>query len=905
MRRVLITLLSLSIWSSANLAQEIRHTYSEPFRRPALDVALASEVIWIADGYGVTVASRQNPPAVLGSKALDGRTFRIAIEGGKVWVVSGTTLYGVSWDGREIVIESERELGESVFDIVGARGFLYLATLGGVVQIDPGIPASRLVLGTTAGIAASLATDGSTLVAADGDTTADVYDIEFPALAQKIGVADLSITSANHVHVVDGNLLVSNGRDSQMFSGLRPPLTSLGVFSFGASSAGVTTPGIVFTAGQDTTVRLVDLRLSAGRPSVVFEERFPPSSGTLNQIFRIRSDGNLVWIAAGDLGLQTYDIVDFGVPFPIVRSLVKRADAVVDLGNGQVVATGGNEPPRLYTIEQSGGLRETIRWEDQFGVTVLDHDAEVAVVAIGGTVRLVRPSGTVTGELSFGAAVRSGVVIDGMIWVTLADQSLWRVPVSGGTPERVEISGSNPTFLARGSGRLILGSFNDDGTTTIHEIDRENPSQSQSVNIDGLATSGAGVGLDTIAVATFRGLSLLDLPDGERLVSLGEGVLPRALEVAGDEIVVLASDRVQRRRASDGSVIREIGILSSGLSLSSESSSRVVVGASDAIYTLDLETAATLPELLGRLRESQFFSEMVANHGVVHLIEGDAVFSRVLQNQSVSASSRTTQFDGDLVGAAATPSGFCGLGSRGRVDCFNFGGELVSSEDIPAQDDVSFLSIHGAGDAALVSLLEGCFGSGCRKRTVVGVPQSGAFVIGSEIEGEIVALSESDGRFAVLTELPREIRVYEIASSSATLSLVASREVGQAGYAIELDSRRNTVYVMGERITAYALPGLDEVGQLLEPFDSTSGLSAVDQRMEIIGDRAIVSGRSRSVLHFRIDGPASWTPLESIGLPGQVRRLVRDGATLILLTDDSIELLGTEPPPDRKRPVRR
>ncbi|MDX1584520.1 MAG: hypothetical protein R3338_13070, partial [Thermoanaerobaculia bacterium] len=424
--------------------------------------------------------------------------------------------------------------------------------------------------------------------------------------------------------------------------------------------------------------------------------------------------------------------------------------------------------------------------------------------------------------------------------------------------------------------------------------------------IEGLATSGAGVGQSKIAVATFRGLSLLDLAsEEERVVPFGGGQLPRALTIASDEVVLVGSDRVERRRALDGSLIDEIPILSAGLSVSAESPSRAVVGAAGAIYTITLETEASQPEPLGRLREARFFEEVAVGGSVLHLVEEETIVSRVLQSQSVSATSRSVVYAGDLVGVAATSYGACALDSRGIVICTGGQGETVATGEVSALDDASFLSIHSANDAVLVSLLEGCFGTGCRKRTVVMTPQSGTLVTGSEIEGEIVALSQSGERLAVLTDLPGEIRLYDMSSSTSNPSLVASRAIEEDAYAIALDAERNAIYAIGERVIVFSIPSLDVVGELLEPFDPTLGLPAVDQRIVVHGDRAVLTGRSSSVLVYRIDGPAEWTPVETIDLPGVVRELSRDGSLLVGLTEYSIELLDFGPPPDRRRAIRR
>ncbi len=905
MRRLLCTI-PLLLLSLNAYPQELRHTHSEAFRRPALDVAIDDEMVWIADGYGVTVATRETPPALVSSRAFPGDTSHVVIDGGDAWIVSGTTLFRASWDGKTIVLKSSRELGETVFDIVASRGFLYLATRSGVVQIDTAIEGSRTVLNTTAGLAISLATDGSTLLAADGDNTVEVYTIEFPVLPQKIGVAEHSIAGANRVYDVSGNLLVSNGRESQLFGSLRPPFTSLGTLSFGASTAAVSSPGIVFAAGLDTTVRTIDLRLSAGRPAILFEDRIPPSGGTINRISRIRSDGNRVYVAAGDLGLQTYDIVDFGVPFPVVRSFVDRADSVVDLGTGQIVAARRDGPPRLYSIDQSGALREVTRWQDQAGVTLLDHWNEVTIVAQAGTVRLVRPSASVVGQFSFGAAVSTAVVVGDQLWLTLADRTLWKVALTGGAPEKIQIAGANPSWLARGAGRIVLGSLNDDGTTTLHQIDPANPAASPSMTIPGLATSGGGVNAAAVAVATFRGLSILNITTAtERVYALGEGMVPRSIEMTSDEVIILGSEKLHRRAVSDGSLIAEVTLLSSGLSVSAEEGSgKVAVGAAEGVYLLDLQTDAVQPVRLERLRKPLFFEDIVGSDGHVHLVEGETIHSGILQNQSLTGLSATTAFATDLLDVTATPDGFCGLDSVGHLDCFDSAGRATGGGDIAALDDATFLSVHAAHDTVLVSLLEGCFGSGCRKRTVFGTISAGTFHAGGQIEGEVLALDQVGSRLAVVTDLPKELRLYDLAASSSDPVLVAATPLTEKFFSVAMSEEGGTIYVAGEKLKAFAAPSMIELGEVLPPLDPAAGLTALDQGVEIEGDQAYVIGRSSSLQVYRMEAPGIWSLERTIALPSTPRQIIRDGATVIVLTDFSIELFSLDPPLKRRRAVR-
>jgi hypothetical protein len=904
--------LILLLLTSAAPADELHRGFSHDFRHPALDLALIDGNLWVARGYGVTLHSTEVPPRPLAKIALTGTTTTVTANRDRAWIRSGRDLISASWDGRSIVLEQSIPFDDPVHDMVASNGYLYLATSSGIVQIDPDFPDSRRTLSTSSGFAVSLFADHRTLWAADGDDTIEVYTIEHPSLPQQIGTIETAVPGPTRVYVSGDLVFVSNGRETEILAGPRPPSQSLSTVPFGAASFAFTSGGIAFMAGQDTTVRALDFSVPGGPPAILFEERIPPSAGPFNRISAIAAVPGRVFVAAGDAGLHTWDTAAFKPPFPLVKTPLPRADSLASVTESRVVTSGSSDFPRVYQTSASGGLTEHARWESHPGTRVRDASADRVLLSAGSSVRIVSPSsGVLVREQSMGAVVVSAVLTGKEVWAVLGDRTLRKLDLDDpqSVPEIVTPEGAEPTFIDRNAGRtkLALGSIRNDGTTTVHLIDPAAPGSPPSMTVEGAATSGAALTSDTVAIATFRGLSLLMIEEGdERLAPLGAGIVPLDLAAAGDEILVLASTAIQRRRTGDGALIEEIPIHSAGLAVSATpSGSHALIGASDAIYLLDLETASRSPVSIAAPTSSRYFTGMTVSNGVLHLLERDVVESIPIVSGALSNLMRTTVIEGGAVGIAAVDAGFCALDTRGSVRCFDGAAQPIASGSIPALEDASFLRIHGLGDTVWVSLLEGCFSGSCRKRTAVAHLTGGSLPVVAGIEGEVVDLDRDGDRLAVVTELPRELRIYALAEGSTAPSLLASRPIDHEVAAAALDLSRQSVYLLGMRLTVFDSGSLEPSAELLEPFTPSAGMSLRDQDLFVDGSRALIIGRSELPMLFELESGTDWVARGAIPLPSVARRAGMWDEFVIILTAHSVEILGPGDAPVRRRPVRR
>jgi hypothetical protein len=906
--------LIILLLTSAAPADDLHPGYSHDFRRPAIDLALIDGNLWVTDGYGVTLYTPAIPPRPIGRIALPGTTSSVTGSGSTAWIRSGRDLVSASWNGHSIVVHRTIPFDQPIEHMTVSNGYLYLATSTGIVQIDPDLPDSRRTLTTSTGFAVHLFSDQKTLWAADGDRTIEVYSIEHPSLPQQIDTIETQIIGATRVYVSGDLLFVSNGRQTEVLTGPRPPSQSIGFVPFGAATFDLAAGGIGFMAGQDTTVRALDFRFSGGPPAILFEERIPPSTGPSNRISAIAAEPGRVFVAAGDAGLHAYDTSGFTAPFQVVKTPLPEAAAIATVSESLVVASSSADFPRVYRTETSGALTEQSRWENHAGARVRDASADRVLLTTGSSVRIINPSsGTLLREQSMGATVVSAVLTPNEVWAVLSNRTLRRLDLDDpqSTPVTVTIDGAEPNFIERNAERtkLAAGSIRDDGETTkttIHLFEPSNPSAARSMTVTGAATSGAAITSGAVAIATFRGLSVLRVEEGNEIVSpLGEGIVPVDLTAVGNEIIVVGSSGIQRRRAADGALTEEIPIHSDGLAVTSTpSGSRVLIGASDATYVLDIETPSRLPVSMAAPMSSRYFTEMVVSNGVLHLLEHDLVVSVPIVSGALSNLMRSTLIEGGAVGIAAVDGGFCALDTRGVIRCFDAAARPIAATTIPAPDDASFLRIHGLGDTVWVSLLKGCPDEeGCRKRTVVARLTGGALPVIAEIEGEVVDLDGSGDRVAVVTELPRELRVYSLAGGAP--SLLAGRPIDHETAAVSLDPSRQSIYLLGMRLFVFDSVSLDLTAELLDPFTPSVGMSLRNQNLLVDGSRALITGRREMPMLLEIVGPNLWIERGTILLPSVARRAAAWDDFVIILTSHSIEILGPGDAPSRRRAVRR
>src|SRR6266852_4372207 len=155
----------------------ITPTLSDQFRSSILDLAVNGNELWAATSYGVSVYDRGvDPPRLAASLPVAGTTRLIRLGNGLAYVGSGNSIAVIRKSGRSLQVLRTIDAGAPVNDILVTTLSLYVATRNGITiygLTDPTNPSSPTTFFTNA--VTSLAMIGSTIYAADGDTSVEVF----------------------------------------------------------------------------------------------------------------------------------------------------------------------------------------------------------------------------------------------------------------------------------------------------------------------------------------------------------------------------------------------------------------------------------------------------------------------------------------------------------------------------------------------------------------------------------------------------------------------------------------------------------------------------------------------------------------------------------------------------------
>jgi hypothetical protein len=898
-----LALLLLLICSPSAAQCDYRTIFSGQFRQTAFDLALDGSYLWVATSYGVTLLDRRaDPPLPVGSLAVPGPTSEVEVAGQFAYVASGDTLYTMRRSAETPEIVHSLPLGAFANDMIAVGQNLYIAASTGVVQIDLLVPDKPLVgarLNTSAGPAFSITAAGGVLYAADGDATIDLYSIQVPALPQMMG-ALATQRRPTSVRAAGGLLFASDDLQTDIFSAAGTASVRLGGGNFGAASVASHSNGVYYAAGSDRRLRAVDVSVPDA-PVVLFEQELPASEGTVNRIADLLAVDGRLYVAAGDLGVVTFDARSFAAPFPLRISTVGPTRSVLVSGSrifGAPEAGGLRE----YARSESGALTLVRQWDEGRTSSLHDLTATRMVAASGAALQVwdigaAPPAAAASATLR--APVRSAVVAGQGALAVLTDGSLWRL--EGSAPVQVPLGGVRPDFIARGASGLALAQLNPEGTTTV----RWYPGGDLAVpggaaTIEGAATSGIAVTqAAVVAVVTFRGLITVDFGPATPAVVVTPrpgGAPARDVYAEGTDIFVLTAESLEIWDVISRQMRKSFAV-SGGTSVHAQE--YAAVATAEGLVVVAHKASTAQPILMPLQLPNAYYSRMTSSAGAVHLLRDGSV-----RSLRVDASGRPA---GDVLnGVARAARDFAVIGnhtytvsSGGRIS--GPGVEFQMNEG----GDAAVISMHAVGEALYLSISRGCLSGACEKKTLLIGTAGGALTAAGSLPGALIDVEVHGNRAYALFDDPDEIRVLDISNAVQPAVLRAAPAEGNP-VSIAFAPAAGTVYTIGQKIYAYAETTLARSGELLEPYvpDPTGRVSYLDQKISIDGSCAVVAGREFAPRLYRIVGPTQWQPLAVPSVPAAVRSIATVNGAHYLLTGYSLEIWSAAPPARRMRPVR-
>jgi len=914
---VLIVLLSLH-GSSLSAVCDYVPVQSRPYRASALDLALEGNDLWVATSYGVMLYDAgQNPPIPRASIAIPGTTNRVRTGTGVVYAASGTSVHVLRKEGRIIRNVRSLDLGATINDLLFFAPFLYAATMTGVVQIDVFVPDGPRIanrLSTTTGQAFSLARLESTLYAADGDGSLEAYSIAFPALPQKIGTVS-SLLRSSQILTTNNRLFASDGIQTEIFSGSGTSLIRVGTLPTRAVRAAFPSAGdAAFVAASDRTLRAIDLANPAN-PVILFQFDIPPSPGTINRIESITGLAGRLYVAAGDIGLVTFNTDGFHPPFPV--RTYSESGLRSPIAAGSMVVAAGETGLRLFSVGSDGSLLSLGTWDTQRRSTAQDSEGTLLLTSSGSSVTLWDLAQQPPRQLSTAtlrSPVRSAVLVDRTAVVLLEDRSVWKADLSlaAGTVVQQAVGGS-PSFMARSGTSVVLAEVsNEDGRTTLRYYGSADLSAEPRVaSLDGAATSGVVLSGTTAAVITFRGISLIDFAAAVPAVRTLPGsasVIPRDLSFQNDTLFVLSATSLQVWNVTQGVLQRSIELGGNLTAVAQRTIGGAILLAGESGLSSVLFQASTrLPSLVQTYPNPNFFFKKLAvADSQLMLTDGRAIEVFGISDGRAPVLQYRVTAPNQIVDVTALGSTVYTLNVNRTVTGLRRDGSVAGEIRIDESPDAVPLAMRNVAGALWVSFSRGCSSGACERRTIILDPRSGALVQTTSFAGELKDFSQAGTRVVALFDVPAEIRIFSVANPFSP-SVTGSRPAEGNPVSVALSTEQRTVYALGDKLYAYDEASLSKTGELLGTFqtDPTGRVAYVDQKVRISGGCALVVGRSYSPQLYSVTGPATWAPVPTPPVPAAGKSFHIEGTTIYLLTDYSLEVWSTNPRLDiRRRAVR-
>lgn len=879
--RVLAVLFSLSFFlsfpvsASCNLVPRI----SDNFRQTAWDVAVDTNLVWVATGYGVQLHDADGN--VLGSLALPGETRAIAVRNGVVYAGSESTVFVLQRTGRSIDIVASVAAGGSINDMV-ATTHLFVATDAGIRHYhlnDPLAPAqSNVSFFTTSPAVTSLAIEKGLLHAADGDASIEVFSLANPSLPQRTPPIEAS-TAISSVHFANNLLFASDrlGRVTELFAGP----TRVATLPYG-SNAFASQGHLLLMAGPDRTLRAVDVTL-LNRVAKRREWQLVPTDGSHNAIRAVAAAPGRFYVASGDAGLGIIDGDALTSPF-VLAAYADGATSGVAASEGGAVFSRGAEIAQQRLVAGGISLVEERTSPAPAGSVIRDLRDTRLLSTAGSSATLWSLGASATVrifEATFPATIVAAVIRDTDVAALLSDGTLWTS--SGAAPQKAPTAPAH--FLSRGEAGIITAELRENGTTVVRYYSGANlAAETRSVTLAGAAVGRIAVEGTQAAAFTFNGVNLIDLTTGSvTTFADSNGLIPRDLAI-DDGNVMLVDRRNLVVFGPSGAKLQEHALPADAIALDARNGIAYIAtteGATAVIY------GSPSPALELPFRNS-FYSAIAAAGEHLYLMDENGV--DVFETGGRAPRFKTAVRTGGIVAVAATTSGLVTVSANLRVASVSPEGVQLRERLLDEGADATVIAAHAVGEAVWISISSGCTSGSCSGRTLV--LDAATLTTTATMTGSITDLATTASRTFVLTDLPDEMRVLDT-SDPTHPSIIASAQLPAGATSIAGDA--STVYVLGDVLRTFSISTLSAGPELPVPGEASPA-----QRIRISGGCAIVTGRSELAELYSLP---SFSHASMVPLPSTARDAVFDGTSFFVLTDHSLEWWSSTSPvtPARRR----
>jgi hypothetical protein len=902
--RVISVLFSLFFIAATAFADcNLGLTYTGSFRTTAYDVAPSGNDLWLATGYGLQLLDRRvGPPSLVAWIAVSDLTRYVKVRNDVAYAGSGSKVVVARRSGTKIEIVRSVDAGGTVQALAFEGTSLLVGTSAGIARFDLSDPLnpSRAAVSyvTSSPSITSIAVGTSALYVADGDSTVEV----FPLLSGGVPIVGTPIPSLPRsisVAISGTNLLVSDGQATDIFILAPSGAIKATTASFGSTSQALLSGSVTFVAGQDRRIVATDLSAS-GSPVRLFDEELPPSAGgSVNRILSMATVPGRLYVAAGDIGLQTYDTSKFTTPFPL-RAYTSEAPASL---TGSDLAIYAGTSNGIVEFNRGTGTTLTLGrgWANGAQTVHATTTDGFLLTSSGATLTYWTIKSTTPTSIStttFRTTVRQATFASGTAYVLLTDGSFWSTSVNQvtGTPVNISLGAAKPQSMARSGSGFAFVEVSEAGQTTVRYYASDNfTAQPQVATLAGAAITPVALDGKRAAVFTFRGISVVDFTSTPSVIELpgSASQLATALAISGNRVLELTSHEVVSWDITTRVLERRFALPGDTTALAVIDASLAAVGTTSGTIALAYASTNRQPSAYATVSSNTYYRKASLTEDRLLLIGTNRV------DQYSLATSRSPQFITTLlaagvIDAASSITGTFTLAANSVVSAWTPTGQLVTSATINEGSDVVPLAIHATSGAVFVSISRGCLTGGCEKKTLVYDPRT--LEVKSTMTGALVDLVQVGTRAWAITDLPAELRALNL-NDPVRPSIAASKPL--EGSATTLTAVGGNVYTLGDRLYAYRDTDLAATGQQLDSAAVTAAF------VRSSGTCAVLTRNGATEL-FDALSPAAWSSRGSLQLPAGVRSIVASGTKLVILTDYSIEVYSSAAPaaPARRRPTK-
>lgn len=845
------------------------------------DVAIDGDKLWTATGYGVQLFDRSGSVPVLAlSVALSGLTRVVRASNGVAYAAGTNGISVIRRNGNSLQVVRSIAAG-SVNDLALQGNALFAATTNRIIEfdlVDPLNPSrSSATFATSHANVTGIALSGSTLFAADGDSSVEAFSILVPSSPQP-GTTLTSLPRASTIKAIGNRLFISDGQQTEVFAANGPSFTSVGTFPYPALAIAGAGSNVVFVAGNDRQIRAIDALIPQNYIEL-FDDELPPTAGTVNRINALQTAGGRLYVAGGDTGLTTYDISHFISPFPLRAYGIGSTTSVVVLPNA-IFAGRSSTGIQEMTRSTTGGLTVARQWSGD-PETMQDGGGGLLLTSTGAALKFWTVQSTIPTLISsatFRAAVGSAFLTGSKATALLTDGTLWTADMSQVIPLPVAVATNFKalSLLAHSSATTVATESGADGRTTIHSWNGDVNAAPVDATVAGIATALAIDG-GAIAVFTFRGITLINGATQTVLPGSNASVI-NALQIANGKVIALTENSTLRIwDIATARLENEFTIPGNAVAIDAAQDSTVVgIATSKGVATVDYAASTAQPSLIARTAGNTYYRKAVASNDHLYLFDG-----RVIDVYEFGSSASPRWLSSiaapAVIDLAASDNRLFTLTSTQIINEYGSSGALLRSNSLNEGSGVAPISITTVANAPWVSFSRGCTSTGCEKRTNVLDPQS--LVRTAQFSGGVIDVATSGPRAYAIFDLPAETRIYNVSDNLHPSAIVSALTDVNA---VAIAYNNGIIYLLADKAYAYNESSLTRIGDQLTPVPPSSSANAL-----IDSGCVTIIGRSAAAENYTLP---FWTAAPSMPLPGNARSLALFGGRILILTDYSIEI---------------